>query len=734
MSQVTIPTTLGGSGISYSDDGTGARDMRDGGHRQWLLPMVGEQIAAAQTAVTAAASTVGAASTQASSTTSLTIGTGTQSLTVETGKNIIPGMPVRIASQVTPSNRMDGTVVSYNSGTGALVVSVDRVNGSGSESGWRVFLTGAGISTSELLDAEFGGAGPTITTPTALTAASARVRPVAMTAVNQAVTLPNATTLQLGGPQFVLPNTGSFPVPVRDTSDNLITVIDPGGLAELHLLSNVSSAGAWVATGRGLSSALSVVDFTWESTWTQTVDVTCRLSAAVSLHFARNASGHPAIRAVNHVTGQIGNAVLISAVNQTVVAAFRISDTKAFIVIDGNTSNLFNVAVDASTLVVTPSANATGAVFDAATYTGAPFIAQIGANGDVFVAVDQFGGNVRAQVVDASGTAPNAGSPANVITGAGVCGPAAVYRTEDTRVVVIMADGATLSNLNIRAAVLTTSGVTFAVGTVQTLAAGVANLTDMPTVQLTTGSHIVYWYRQASNQMEAAHIGVSGTTVTIGAAFVVETSFGGNTGYTALNSNRFQPLLSRQSDTTALMTYGDGSSAVRHVVLSNSGGTLSRGTIMYGLWSGSEGGNLPQGADSFIAINAAQNVAMLYGVSISGTSLSINGTTTPPGQLGMDPGSSTRFGLSGGVQGVLALGNQSASRFLMGNARILLYRSRAGGGPIFLGQVSPPNTGASNFRIPVEVAPSKASFTYESRAQNGSTTAAVKLAILEFAA
>jgi hypothetical protein len=100
----------------------------------------------------------------------------------------------------------------------------------------------------------------------------------------------------------------------------------------------------------------------------------------------------------------------------------------------------------------------------------------------------------------------------------------------------------------------------------------------------------------------------------------------------------------------------------------------------------------------------------------------------------MNPAADSRFGLSGGVRGIFALGNQSASRFLMGNTRLLLYRHVADAAPAFLGQVSLPNAGPSNRRIPVEVAPNKAAFAYQSRAQSGSTTAAVKLSILEFAA
>lgn len=74
----------------------------------------------------------------ANSTTSLTVATGSQSLTVETGKGYVPGMDVVIAYTTTPTTRMTGTVTSYNVATGALAVSVSAVSGSGTYAVWSV--------------------------------------------------------------------------------------------------------------------------------------------------------------------------------------------------------------------------------------------------------------------------------------------------------------------------------------------------------------------------------------------------------------------------------------------------------------------------------------------------------------------------------------------------------------------------------------------------------------------
>lgn len=76
----------------------------------------------------------------ATSTTSLTVGAGSKSLTIQTGKQFQIGQPVRIAYTTTPSDYMDGQVTAYNSGTGAMTVNVTATGGSGTQSAWTVSL------------------------------------------------------------------------------------------------------------------------------------------------------------------------------------------------------------------------------------------------------------------------------------------------------------------------------------------------------------------------------------------------------------------------------------------------------------------------------------------------------------------------------------------------------------------------------------------------------------------
>lgn len=104
-----------------------------------ISKQVRDEFVLLQTAVNSKSDLRGTTST---STTSIVIGTGTKSLTIESDKELIPGMTVFIADAAAPpTNNMTGTITSYNSTTGALVVDVSSVNGSGTKTSWLVGLS-----------------------------------------------------------------------------------------------------------------------------------------------------------------------------------------------------------------------------------------------------------------------------------------------------------------------------------------------------------------------------------------------------------------------------------------------------------------------------------------------------------------------------------------------------------------------------------------------------------------
>ena len=82
--------------------------------------------------------------TTANSTTSVAIGTGAKTFTVDTGKSFEPGMSVKIASEANPSKWMHGDVTTYNTVTGELVTNILQVLSSGTYTDWIVTLSAPG--------------------------------------------------------------------------------------------------------------------------------------------------------------------------------------------------------------------------------------------------------------------------------------------------------------------------------------------------------------------------------------------------------------------------------------------------------------------------------------------------------------------------------------------------------------------------------------------------------------
>lgn len=105
----------------------------------------------ASNAAASAATATNAPGTSATSTTSLGIGTGAKSLTVQTGKAFVVGQWVTITSTATPANWMHGQITAYTSGTGALTVSVAAVGGSGTYAAWTIGLSAPSQSSAALL-------------------------------------------------------------------------------------------------------------------------------------------------------------------------------------------------------------------------------------------------------------------------------------------------------------------------------------------------------------------------------------------------------------------------------------------------------------------------------------------------------------------------------------------------------------------------------------------------------
>lgn len=101
-------------------------------------------------ATASALTAVNAPGTSATSTTSLAIQTtvpATVSLTIQAGKSLQAGMMIMMASTASPENWESGPIVSYNSGTGALVFTAAYSQGIGTFAAWTVSLAPPVMST-----------------------------------------------------------------------------------------------------------------------------------------------------------------------------------------------------------------------------------------------------------------------------------------------------------------------------------------------------------------------------------------------------------------------------------------------------------------------------------------------------------------------------------------------------------------------------------------------------------
>ncbi len=95
----------------------------------------------ATNASNSAASALNAPGTNATSTTSLTIGMGAKTLTIQTGKAFAIGQRVVIAYSTTPTISMTGVITTHNSGTGSLTVGIESTSGTGTYTTWTVSLS-----------------------------------------------------------------------------------------------------------------------------------------------------------------------------------------------------------------------------------------------------------------------------------------------------------------------------------------------------------------------------------------------------------------------------------------------------------------------------------------------------------------------------------------------------------------------------------------------------------------
>lgn len=311
-----------------------------------------------------------------------------------------------------------------------------------------------------------------------LTAASGRLQAVNMTATLMSVVLPVATTLQLGGPLYVIKNTGSYTFSVRDASSNLLTAIAPGQCAVFYLSNNSASAGTWAVGDHSVVAAL-----------------------------------YPGVVTTINAVGTITSTTVVALSATQAIVMYQVSALKA------RTLNIVGTAITMGAELAVDASAATlcyGLCALSATQAIASYVV---------------GSVLKTCTLNVSGTSLSAGAVLTPGTTASVTGVTVTALTSTTAVMAYQ-EG---TNTQIHCMTLTVSGTTLTNGAESTgVASGSGAFPNIVTLSATLA--LVIW--NVSGLFKAATVSISGTSATINAVLTVTTLSNGGASVAALSATQ----------------------------------------------------------------------------------------------------------------------------------------------------------------------------------------------------
>lgn len=606
-------------------------------------------------------------------------------------------------------------------------------------------------------DVTLGGIGSinsTITTSTTLSGTFLYV-PVQMSAIGQSVTLPDATSITtVGGPLYIIDNTkGTYPAGIRDNTGSLLIAVAAGGEAYVSLKTAGTQAGVWSITGTGLEPGLITIDNTFSSTYASTVlKPFVALDSNKSIHFLALSSGFAAV-AVDKTTGAVGTPVTVDSTASSVPkSVFAITSTTAMVFYGTDANTLYGVVLSlsgATTLSVgTPSNSGSNTHIADEDFSGPPKIAQLSTTLYLVSWATATGaGNTSVMGVQISGgTTVNFGAKADIIAANNIVSSTTTYGLTSTTGLVLYKSGAAAPYTNSAVVISVTNAnpPVCTVGTPSAFTGCQSASTSPPMSVLLSSTKAIIGDDNNSTTMICAAVTISGTTATTGTALTVEGAGAiqaGTSLYTANSATRYNPHLWSIGSNTAGLWYFDNSSISRTVILSESGGTLTAGTIAYKnvAWaaanSAGSGAILPQGTTEFCSVvetlaNTAGYGLQLVANKISGTSITVGQTRPLRNIFQQSPASVLATRLSSGDYVIVSTNGTTG----LSNT-IPIFRSN-GDAINYRGEVTCPPVGFYSGAYPVQAVASNRIIllgpaTYGTTI--GTTTYPMRLAVLEIA-
>lgn len=437
----------------------------------------------------------------------------------------------------------------------------------------------------------FSAGTQTMTGDVTLTSASARLQTVTSSSVGASIYLPDTGSIR-PGVAFWIKNDGSLPVGVRKTSGTLLGAV-AGGTTGKFTAKDASNN--WQCEGH--EPGLVTVDQTLSTTYSNATLVPyVNLDNNKSIHFATIAANGFAAFVVDSSGRAVGTPVAVeTGASTTLNAAFLISSTSAIVFWSQSTNYRCAVlSVSGTTITLNTVATTTTNWMPgtAETMLGAQRILQLTTTLYLLLGTNSTT-DATATVVSVSGTTCTIGTRGTAAVTNMVASSIQGYVASSTQAVVLYRTGASAPYDNV-ARIISVAGTTPTFGSAVS-ATGVQSTgasTIASTEALSTTKYVLADNHNTTTSVKAAALTADlGTnTVSWGSAITVASSL---TGVSVVfgaaghfGDSRYARGITMLSSSTALLSYEDspGGSGDRSnsVVLSESGGTLTAGTILKG--------------------------------------------------------------------------------------------------------------------------------------------------------
>ena len=409
---------------------------------------------------------------------------------------------------------------------------------------------------------------PTATDNVTLTAAFVLV-PVQMAAQGKSVTLPSASGLTVGGPQFVIDNSkGMFPVGIRDSAGTLLMAVAAGGVGFVSLKDNTTAAGSWLVTGMGLEPGMITGDVLFPTAYGTTLfPAFVVMDANTSVHFAALSNGYAAF-VVDNLGKVVSTPVTVDTTSgQQPLNAYKIDATRLIVF---TTTKAVVISLTGASPNYSLSVGVLATVNNADNGVGSPRMAQL--TPTLYVVMSN-GASVMS--VSVNGTTVTPGTP---LSAGGSSGEYAIYPLTATTAVVIYVNNSTQL---LSAYIATVNGVTISASSLVS-ATGLGIFTA--TCQLSPTKFLILLGNGTTSTATVAAMTVLGSSITFGAPSQSIGAAGAATGYSIVNT-RFNPPVLPIGPNSALVTLLDGTTS-RAVVVEENNNAVSIGRLLSGSFAG----------------------------------------------------------------------------------------------------------------------------------------------------